>query len=157
MAGIAVCLSYSILVGLTIDFDPSVHQIASRTSAGYSDVALALAAGCAGALAVISGVSANLIGVMVAVALLPPMVALGLLIGRGMFTEAVGTTLLLFINLTCINLAAVVTFISRGVRPSTFYEQGEAKKTVRYGIYGWCFALVLAIIAIWLVQQFQPK
>ncbi len=88
LVGVVICLGFSFAVGYFVEFDPSVKEIALRTTTEYSDIALALAAGTAGALAVTSGVSANLIGVMVAVALLPPMVAFGLLLGGGQLALA---------------------------------------------------------------------
>ena len=133
-------------------FDPGGREIASRTEVGLSDVALALAAGTAGAVAVTSGVSANLIGVMVAVALLPPMVAFGLLIGAGRFDLADGTGLLLAVNLTCVNLAAVATFLIRGIRPSTFYEQDKAKKASVAALIVWLVILLVTVMVIWLSQ-----
>jgi uncharacterized membrane protein len=54
---------------------------------------------------------------MVAVALLPPLVTLRLLLGSGNWRLAEGAALLFLINITCINLAGVVTFLAQGVRP----------------------------------------
>jgi uncharacterized membrane protein len=51
--------------------------LAARTGIGLGDIAVALASGGAGALAFTAGVSTVLVGVMVAVALLPPLAALG--------------------------------------------------------------------------------
>lgn len=152
VVGVAVCLGFAIAVGLIVPFDPGVREIASRTEVGMSDVVLALAAGTAGAVAVTSGVSANLIGVMVAVALLPPMVAFGLLVGGGEFHKAGGTGLLLAVNLTCVNLAAVATFLIRGIRPSTFYDKGNAKKATVTALIVWLVILLATVVIIWLSQ-----
>ncbi|MEM6459396.1 MAG: TIGR00341 family protein [Planctomycetota bacterium] len=150
-AGLGVCLAFAVAVGWLVDFDPSVKEIASRTEATYSDAALALAAGAAGAVAVTSGVAANLIGVMVAVALLPPLVALGLLLGAGRFELADNTALLVAINLTCVNLAAVATFLCRGVRPATFYEAERARKATYGALTLWVLAVGVTLLLIWLV------
>ena len=152
VVGVAVSLGFAVAVGWVVPFDPGGREIASRTEVGLSDVALALAAGTAGAVAVTSGVSANLIGVMVAVALLPPMVAFGLLIGAGRFDLADGTGLLLAVNLTCVNLAAVATFLIRGIRPSTFYEQDKAKKASVAALIVWLVILLVTVMVIWLSQ-----
>ncbi len=151
-AGIGVCLGFAVLVGMTVPFDADVAEIASRTQVGMSDVALALAAGTAGAVAVTSGVSANLIGVMVAVALLPPMVAFGLLMGSGAWGLAGGAGLLVAVNVTCVNLAAVATFMVRGIRPSAFYEQDKARKASLSALGVWLFILLIAVLIIWLSQ-----
>ncbi len=55
-----------------------------RTKVGLDAIVIALASGSAGVLAFTTGVSTILIGVMVAVALLPPLVALGCIWGQGM-------------------------------------------------------------------------
>ncbi len=152
VTGVCVCLAFAIGVGLLVQFDPAVSEIDSRTVVGMSDVALALAAGTAGAVAVTSGVSANLIGVMVAVALLPPMVAFGLLVGAGRFDLADGAGLLVAVNVTCVNLAAVATFLIRGIRPSTFYDRETAKKATITALVVWLLVLVGTVVVIWLSQ-----
>lgn len=155
VAGVAVCLAFSYAVGFFVPFDPEVQQIALRTSVSYSDVVLALAAGMAGAIAVTSGVSANLIGVMVAVALLPPMVAFGLLLGGSQWYAATQAGLLAAVNLTCINLAGVGTFLVRGIRPGSFYDTKRAKTAVISSMAVWVVALVIAILLIWWAQSRQ--
>src|SRR5665811_313348 len=81
--GVATAAVLSVLLGVALRVDPSAPQLAARTQAGLGDIALALAAGAAGSLAFTSGVSAVVVGVMVAVALLPPLVVAGLLAGAG--------------------------------------------------------------------------
>jgi uncharacterized hydrophobic protein (TIGR00341 family) len=76
-AGLATALGVSALTGALFGVDPSGPEIASRTVVDPSDVALALAAGAAGALSFTTGAPASLIGVMVAVAMLPPLAAWG--------------------------------------------------------------------------------
>jgi len=118
-----------------------------------SDIALALAAGTAGAVAVTAGVSANLIGVMVAVALLPPMGAFGLLLGQqGLWYSANGAGLLVAVNVACVNLAAVVTLLVRGIQPSTFYDKDNARKASLRALGVWLTILLGAVLIIWLSQ-----
>ena len=123
LAGIAAVTLMTLIIGALLHVDPKLSQLASRTQVGLSDVALALAAGCAGALAFTTGVSAILVGVMVAVALLPPMVTFDLLLGGGQLTLAMGALSLLVANLICLNLAGVVTFMVQGIRPATWWER----------------------------------
>ncbi len=149
-AGLALALVLAILVGITIDIDVTVHEIESRTQASYSDVAVALAAGAAGAIAVTTGVSANLIGVMVAVALLPPLVALGLLLGTGHYPQAIGAALLLGTNVVSINLAGVLVFLLQGLRPTGWSNTERAKKSVILSIIVWSGMLGLLVLLIYL-------
>lgn len=149
-AGVALVLLFGLVIGLFVPFDETVRQVQMRTEVGLSDIAVALAAGAAGAVAVTSGVSANLIGVMVAVALLPPMAALALLLGAGHWEMAKGAALLLAVNISCVNLAAVATFLWRGIRPSQHENQLLAKGVTLAALVAWFLAVVLTSMLIWL-------
>ena len=92
-------------------------ELAGRTNVGLDSVALALASGAAAALSLTTGLSSVMVGVMVAVALLPPAVTLGLMLGHGEGSLAAGAGLLLAINVVCINLASKVVFFIKGIRP----------------------------------------
>jgi len=117
--GFSIVILLSVSMGYLFDVDPTIPEIASRTQAGISDILLALASGAAGVLAFTTGVSAVVIGVMVAVALLPPLTAFGLLTGSGEYNLATGAFLLFLTNIICINLAGVATFLLQGVSPRT--------------------------------------
>jgi uncharacterized hydrophobic protein (TIGR00341 family) len=90
LAGIATAMVLSVFIGVLLNVDPATPEIASRNAVGLGDIAVALASGAAGALAFTTGASATLIGVMVAVALLPPLVTFGLLLGGGHAALAMG-------------------------------------------------------------------
>lgn len=142
LAGIAVAMVLSMIIGLLLQVDPATPEIASRDGVGLGDLVVALASGAAGALAFTTGVSAILIGVMVAVALLPPLVAFGLLLGSGHAVLAMGALSLFLMNLICVNLAGVTTFLVQGIRPATWWEKDRASKATRIAI-----ALWLAVLA----------
>ena len=146
--GLALALVLSGLIGAVIDFAPATEQIAARTEVDLGSIALALSAGVAGALSVTRGMSTALIGVMVAVALLPPVVALGMLLGSQNWLPAYGAGLLLLVNISAINLAAVGTFVAQGVRPSSWFEAEEAKKSTRIALAVWILMLTGLVVAI---------
>lgn len=148
ITGLLVGLTLSVIIGATIEFSPGTSQIAARARVDLGSVALALAAGVAGALSMTRGMSTALIGVMVAVALLPPLVALGMLLGAGWWLPAYGAGLLLFINVTSINLAAVMTFVVQGIRPAAMFEAEEAKKKTRFAILVWIIVLAGLVAAV---------
>jgi len=151
LVGLLCGLALSMLIGFLIPFDPSVREIASRGEVRFSDLLVAIAAGAAGALAVTTGVSANLIGVMVAVALVPPLVAVGLLLGSGDFEAAMAAGVLLTTNVVCVNLAAVVLFLAQGIRPSTWCEQANAKRATKIAVVMWMILLAILAALIWYV------
>jgi len=86
----------------------------------------------------------GLVGVMVAVALLPPAVTAGLLAGDGRWEDAGGAALLLTLNVVCFNLAGVATFLAAGIRPRTWWETERAKTATRTALAVW--AVLLAAV-----------
>lgn len=152
LAGVGLALGFSLILGLVIDFDPEGAQILARTRVSMGDIVLALAAGCAGALAFTSGVPAGLVGVMVAVALMPPLVVTGLMIGSGNFMPAVGSLQLLAVNVICINLTGVATFSAQGIHPRSWWEADKAKRASRRAMLSWG-VLVLVLVAVILLSR----
>ncbi len=151
LSGVLIVVLLSACMGSCFDTDPSIPEIALRTQASLSDIILALASGCAGVLAFTTGVSSAVIGVMVAVALLPPLTACGLLLGAGEFPHALGAFLLFITNIICINLAGVLTFLVQGVSPRAWWKADKAKKSTRRALVLWTLILLLlaAIIYVW--------
>ena len=82
-----------------------------------------------------------MIGVRVAVALWPPLGTFGLLLGGGHSTLAAGALSLFLMNLICVNLAAVTTFLVQGIRPATWWEKDRASKATRIAIGLWVLLL----------------
>lgn len=148
-AGLFSSLGIALLFGFFLTVDIGSEQIISRTQVSLGDITIALAAGSAGVLAFTRGVPAAVVGVMVAVALLPPLVDVGLLLGAGHFQLAVGAAILTFTNLICINLAGILTFLLQGVRPRSWWEAEKAKKAARIAIATWFALLVVFAILIW--------
>jgi uncharacterized hydrophobic protein (TIGR00341 family) len=144
LAGIAMTMVLSVIIGVLLNVDPATPEVASRNAVGMGDIAVALASGAAGALAFTTGVSATLIGVMVAVALLPPLVAFGLLLGGGHSASAMGALSLFLMNLICVNLAGVATFLVQGIHPASWWEKTRAVKATRVAIGLWV-ALLAAL------------
>jgi len=137
LAGIAAAMALSVIIGAMLHVDPAFSEVASRTRVRLGNTAVALASGCAGALAFTTGVSAALIGVMVAVASLPPLVTFGLLLGGGHPVLAIGAFSLFLLNLICVNLAGVATFLVEGIHPASWWEKDRAVKATRVAIGLW--------------------
>jgi uncharacterized hydrophobic protein (TIGR00341 family) len=133
--------------------DPASPELASRNGVGLGDIAVALASGCAGALAFTTGVSTTLIGVMVAVALLPPLVAFGLLLGGWHPALAMGALALFLVNLISINLSGVTTFLVQGIHPATWWEKDQAKKATHTALRIWIAMLAVLVGLILLFQK----
>lgn len=153
IAGVAIALAISISTGLFFHIDPTTPEIASRMSVKPTDIIIALASGSAGVLAFTSGVATALIGVMVAVALLPPLVVFGLLLGSGNMYGALGASLLVVTNIIGVNLAGVTTFIMKGIRPRSIWEANKAGRTSRFAIALWSALLLILIFILYLAQR----
>ena len=149
--GILLASALSLTLGYLLNVDPGTPEIAARTEVGLGDVGLALASGIAGALFLTIGVSTALVGVMLAVALLPPLVTFGLLIGSGNYDLATDALLLFMTNLICVNLAGVLTFVAQGVWPRAWWEADKARRLTIVAICIWCalLSLLTALIILW--------
>jgi len=152
--GMLLALVLAAAFGFAINVDPTGSEIASRAEVGYSDIVLALAAGGAGALAFTSGVSAALVGVMVAVAILPPIVAAGLLLGSGYLFAGLKALLLTLANIICVNLSGVGMFLLQGVRPRFFWEAKRARRMLKLAAAIWLGLLVFLMGVIYLSRRF---
>ena len=153
ITGILIAFAVSLILGFFLVIDSSTGEIASRTVVSYGDMALALASGVAAALSITTGAPAVLIGVMVAVALMPPLATFGLLLGSGNVNLAIGALELVAVNMICINLAGVVTFLVQGVRPLNWWEASKAKKATRYAIIIWVSLLIILSALLTVVHQ----
>lgn len=146
--GILTALILAFAIGALLGADPTTPEIHGRTSVGLSEVVLALAAGSAGVLAFTTGAPVSVVGVMVAVALLPPLVSAGLLAGAGFWHLAAGAALLLGTNIICVNLAGVATFLIQGVHPRHQWEAQQARRASWLALAVWAGLLVVLVALI---------
>ncbi len=154
LLGILIAFSLAFVIGMLLKVDPEIPQIVSRSSLGLGDIVLALAAGIAGAIAFTRSLLEPLIGVMVALALLPALVTSGLLLGSGHVYMSIGAFSLFFVNLIGINLAGVVTFVAQGIRPREWWAADKAKKASHQAIVIWITLLLLLIVMIIYTQYY---
>jgi len=147
---IGLGFAFAFAFGLFLNLDYNTHEINSRTVANIGDIVLAFSSGTAAALSITSGVSTSLIGVMVAVSLMPPLAAAGMLLGSGNIGGFSGAILLFFVNIVCINLASIITFRLQGIGPRSWWEANKAGKAVKVTIIGWLVVLGLLALALFL-------
>ena len=149
---ILISLVLSILLGMFVSVDLGMEEIAIRTSVNLSDVVLAFASGVAGAISLTAGEQKAVVGVMVSVALLPPLVVLGMLIGSQLWGSAIETFVLVSTNIVCLNLAAIATFWVRDVRPQQWWQKFQANKITGIATAFWLIILALLISVIFMFQ-----
>ncbi|MEM8721750.1 MAG: TIGR00341 family protein [Cyanobacteria bacterium P01_G01_bin.39] len=149
---ILISLLLSILLGILVPVNLEMPEIAIRTSVHFSDVILAFASGVAGAISLTVGEQKAVVGVMVSVALLPPLVVLGMLIGSMLWSSAIATAVLVSTNIVCLNLAAIATFWVRDVRPQQWWQRFRASKITGIATIFWLIILALLISVIFMFQ-----
>lgn len=151
VTGLSFTLLITLIASLFISDDAILEssEMMSRTNVSLVSLILALASGGAAVLSLTAGVSSALVGVMVAVALMPPAVTLGLTLGNGQWSLAYGAGLLLAANIICVNLASLMVFRLKGIRPRTWYEEKKAKQAARLNMYIWLGLLILIGLLIW--------
>jgi uncharacterized hydrophobic protein (TIGR00271 family) len=116
-------------------------EVLARTSPGVLDLVVALAAGTAGAVALTrEDVSAALPGVAVAVALVPPLCAVGITIDEGRSDLAAGALLLFTTNLAAIVVSGVVVLFATGFVPFRVLRRSRPSAVAAFAI-----ALVVVI------------
>jgi len=164
LTGVSISLTLAIALGWILSrFDsPSAadaegllysREILARTRVHVADFALALASGAAGTMAFTSGVPGTLIGVMVAVALMPPLLVVGMMFGAGEIGLAFGAALLLLVNLICLNLAAVATFLIQGVRPTSWWKAKKASRATWWAMGIWALLAGLLVVVVLVVRH----
>ncbi len=146
--GVLIALAFSSLMGTVFPFEIS-SEIKMRTDVHLFDVIVSLVSGSVGVLSYTTATLTSLAGVMVAVALLPPLVVTGLLIGIGEFSLATGAFFLFLVNLIGINLAGVITFLFQKIHPRTFMEKEKARLITLLAII-----LLLTILAFTIIVVF---
>jgi uncharacterized hydrophobic protein (TIGR00341 family) len=147
--GILLAVALSAVFGALWPSPLNSHELMSRTYASLDSILLALASGAAAALSLTTGLSGVLVGVMVAVALLPPAATLGIMLGDGNPSLAMGAGLLLAINIVCVNLASKIVFFLKGIHPRTWLEKEKAKRAMLRYVVGWIVTLLILMLLMY--------
>jgi uncharacterized hydrophobic protein (TIGR00271 family) len=129
--GVAVSVSVAwILAAWVPELVPIAanSQVQSRIAPTLIDLLIAVAAGAAGAYATIDRrVSSSITGVAIAVALVPPLGVVGIVLKAGEFGDAGGAFLLFLTNLVAIVLTASIVFVIGGLVPIEQFRKNRAK------------------------------
>ncbi|MCK5385904.1 MAG: TIGR00341 family protein [Gammaproteobacteria bacterium] len=154
LAGLLIALTLSVLIGFIWPLNFDSHELMMRTDVGMDGIVLALVSGAAAVLSLTAGWSNSLVGVMVAVAILPPTATVGLMLGSGNYQHALGAALLLAVNIVCVNLASNITFLLKGIKPRTWYEKKKAKQSLIIFVLFWIVALTVLVVAVKVRHQY---
>jgi len=108
-------LQQTVLIPPELDIR-TVPQVAERTSPNFLSLFLALGSGIAGSLSIMRGSGSTLVGVAIAVALVPAATS-GLGIAFGLPGVAIAGAVLVVVNLLAINVSALGLFWAAGFKP----------------------------------------
>ncbi|SEP06083.1 TIGR00341 family protein [Halogranum amylolyticum] len=134
-----------------------IGQVAERISPNFLSLFLALGSGLAGAISLIRNTGSTLVGVAIAVALIPPAATSGLGIAWGLPLVAIPAAVLVLVNLLAINLSALVMFWLSGYRPLDTAQTGTARRSVisRVGTIAVGIAALSIVLAVVTLVSFQ--
>jgi uncharacterized hydrophobic protein (TIGR00341 family) len=146
--GLILVILGAYAIGLVISIDLSSDELIQRAEVGLNGLALAVAAGTAGAIARLKDVGAGLVGVMVAAALLPSGAASGVFAAAGEWSLSARALLLTLLNVVSLVAAAVIVFRVRKITPRRDHEKNSARTAVIVSLIGFSTLLVLACALI---------
>jgi len=115
LAGALITITLSVLVGRLASLPSFGSEVLARTSPNLLDLGIALVAGGIATYAKIrSEAVSSLAGTAIAVALVPPVCAMGLLLSAGQWSEAAGAGVLYLTNLLGILSGGLVVLAAAG-------------------------------------------
>ncbi len=158
VTGSAVAIGVAAAVSLVLPGDPErlSAELLARTSPTLIDLAVALVAGSAGAYAKLRRQAADaIVGVAVAVALVPPLAVVGTTLELGRYQMALGAFLLFLANVSGIITAAATTFVILGLVPSSRLRttRGHVAQSLRLAVLG----TVSIVAPLQLVDTWRPE
>ncbi len=131
------------LVSQFVNVPLNSSQIVLRMNASLSDIGIALIIGLAGGLALFVALPELLVGVAIAVAIVPPATVAGIGLALENWGLFAGALTLTFVYLIGLELGSSVMLRIRGVSPRHYYQKGEIRVKFVYSI-----AILVVLFAI---------
>ena len=147
--GILMIYGIGFLIGILHPNIAITNEIMARTHPNSLDLMIALAGGAAGAFASVSPrLSVAVVGVAVATALVPPLVASGILLSRAEFALSANAFLLTFTNIIAIQISSAMVLWIAGFRRGSNEE--VSSKYLEFAKRNWVSLIILLILAVYL-------
>lgn len=142
VAGSFIAIATASIMGALLPGIALNSEMAARIHPGFYDIIIALASGFVGAYAYANPkISNSISGVAIAVALMPPLATLGIMLGTGNLKAAFGAFLLFLINLVGISVAAILVFWQLKIHP-IYNEKDEVAERAKNNL---TFAAILFV------------
>jgi uncharacterized hydrophobic protein (TIGR00341 family) len=149
---IALSAAMTFITSLFVNL-PITAQITLRGRTSFTDIGIALILGCAGGLALFVAIPETLVGVAVAVALVPPASVTGIGLAFLDGSLFLGALILTFVYLLGLQLGSALMLRVRIVSPRKYYQKVEARRKSVYSIL--TLAILFAILGL-IVAMIQP-
>jgi uncharacterized hydrophobic protein (TIGR00341 family) len=149
---IALSAGASFTISRFVTLPLYTNQIAIRMTASPSDIGIALVLGLAGGLALFAAIPELLVGVAIAVALVPPATVTGIGIAFAETRLFIGALVLTLVYLVGLQLGSTLMLRIRGVTPRKYYQKAEARKKFAYSIAILAVLFVILGIAVFLLN-----
>jgi uncharacterized hydrophobic protein (TIGR00271 family) len=129
--GLFLAVAISSIIAFLVPIPNYTSEIISRARPSLFDIIVAVTSGLVGAYGYANKrISNSLVGIAIAVALMPPLCTIGIGIGTLNIEVATGATLLFLINLISISLAGAIVFWSMKIHPVLSSETGVNKRAI---------------------------
>jgi len=129
---------------------PITPQIVIRGDTSLTDIGIALILCFAGGLALVAAIPEILVGVAVAVALVPPATVTGIGLALMNTNLLIGALVLTSVNLLGLQLGCTLMLRARGVSPRSYYQKAVARLHTTYSV----LVLTLLLIILGLIVIF---
>ncbi|RLM67067.1 TIGR00341 family protein [Halorubrum sp. Atlit-8R] len=155
--GVAVAVLAATLFALALrslalvppGLDPlELAEVSERLAPNVLVLVVAVGAGVAGIVSLMTGVSATLVGVMIAVALIPPAAAVGIGIAFRIPRLVLGAGVIVAVNVLSINLSALVMLWYEGYRPQRWFREDDARSAFLKRVA--VLAVAIALLSVFL-------
>lgn len=155
LLGAVVLLSASVsfIISRFVALPLDTGQITIRMTAAPSDIGIALVLGLAGGLALFIAIPEILVGVAIAVALVPPATVTGIGVAFGETRLFLGALVLTLVYLVGLQFGSTLMLRIRGVTPRRYYQKAEARKKFAYSIIILAVLFVILGIAVFFLNR----
>lgn len=137
--GPAAALTLGLSAFYSIEMTP---EIPLRTEVNPIIIVVAVMLGVAGGLALMTSIPEIIVGVAIAVALVPPATTAGIGVGLGSTEISGGASLVLLSNIIGMVIGFMLIFLAKGISPRKYYEKQKAKRVLTINI------IVMVLLAI---------
>jgi uncharacterized hydrophobic protein (TIGR00341 family) len=149
MLGSSIGLAAALTLALSIFYPIEItSEIQLRTEVSPIIIVVAVMLGVAGGLALLTSIPEIIVGVAIAVALVPPATAAGIGVGLGSIDIATGASLVLLSNIIGMVIGFMMIFLAKGISPRKYYEKQKAKRVLTINI----IVLMLLAVALGVIE-----